>query len=53
MNNHKEKLREMVDNKGVKQTADILGISLNRVIDMLGLNYKTFEDVDFNPPSIG
>lgn len=53
MTNHKEKLQEMVETKGIKQTADILGISLNRVIDMLGLDIKTFDDIEFKPHPMG
>lgn len=53
MNNHKEKLKEMVETKGIKRVADILSLSIKRIVDMLGLNYKTFEDVDFNPHPLG
>ena len=53
MNNHKAKLKEMVENKGLKQTADILRLPIKRLADMLDLEYKTFEDIIFKPHPMG
>ena len=53
MNNHKEKLKEFVRTKGIKQTSVILGMSIKRIIDMLELDFKSFDDIDFKPHPLG
>ena len=45
----KDKLQNIVDKMGLIEASSSLGLSIQKIIEKLGLNYKTFEDIDFQP----
>lgn len=47
MNNSVEKLRKFYDENGIIDTSKMTGLSYQRIIDILNLNYVTFDDLKF------
>lgn len=47
MNNSVEKLRMFYDENGIIDTSKMTGLSYQRIIDILNLNYVTFDDLKF------
>lgn len=43
----KEKLRVIVDKMGLIESSSSLGLSIKKIIDILELKFKTFNDIDF------
>lgn len=42
-----EKIKKLVDTVGVSETSKIMGISCLDLIKLLELDYKTFDDIEF------
>lgn len=53
MNNPKEKLKKFLTENGIIETSKITGLPYSRIIQEFGLEYKTFEDVNFKPHPLG
>ena len=49
MSNPKEKLKTYLDKNGIVETSKVTGLSYMNIIKQLDLNYKTFDDITFNP----
>ena len=45
----KDKLQKIVDRMGLIDASSSLGISIKKIVDMLDLQFKTFEDIEFEP----
>lgn len=47
MNKSKEKLRRFYDENGIVNTSKITGLSIQKIIEKLDLEFKTFDDIEF------
>ena len=53
MSNPKEKLKVYFDKNGIIELKKVTGLPYQKLIEQLGLNYKTFEDINFKPHPMG
>ena len=54
INKMKDKLKSVVDKLGLIDASSTLGLPIQKIIDILDLKFKTFEDIEFRPhPYIG
>ena len=53
MNNPKEKLRKFLNENGIVETSKITSLPYSRIIQDFGLDYKTFDDIEFKPHPLG
>jgi hypothetical protein len=49
MNTHKDKLFKFYQKNGILELSKVTGLAIKELVDLLNLNYKTFEDIDFQP----
>jgi hypothetical protein len=47
MNTHKDKLFKFYQKNGILELSKVTGLAIKELVDLLNLNYKTFEDIDF------
>jgi hypothetical protein len=49
MNTHKDKLFKFYQKNGILELSKVTGLTIKELVDLLNLNYKTFEDINFTP----
>lgn len=49
MSTHKDKLLKFYQENGILELSKVTGLTMKELADLLNLNYKTFEDIDFQP----
>lgn len=45
----KDKLQNIVDKMGLIEASSSLGLPIRKIVDILDLQFKTFEDIEFEP----
>lgn len=53
MSNPKEKLKIYFEKNGIIELKKVTGLPYQKLIKQLGLNYKTFDDIEFKPHPLG
>ena len=53
INKMKDKLKSVVDKLGLIDASSTLGLPIQKIIDILDLNLKTFDDIEFKPHPLG
>ena len=48
----KDKIQSSINKLGIKGTADILGMTIQEIADIMGIEFKKFEDLDFENDDI-
>jgi len=49
MSTHKDKLLKFYQNNGINELSKVTGLTIKELVDLLNLNFKTFEDINFIP----
>ena len=49
MSTHKDKLLKFYQNNGINELSKVTGLTIKELVDLLNLNFKTFEDINFMP----
>lgn len=49
INKMKDKLKSVVDKLGLIEASSTLGLPIQKIIDILDLKFKTFDDIEFIP----
>jgi hypothetical protein len=49
MSTHKDKLLKFYQENGILELSKVTGLTIKELVDLLNLNFKTFEDIDFQP----
>jgi len=42
-------IKSNIETDGLIKTSELFGLSVNKLIELCDLHYKTFEDIDFQP----
>jgi len=49
MNTPKDKLMKFYQKNGILELSKVTGLTIKELVDLLNLNFKTFEDINFMP----
>ena len=49
MSTHKDKLLKFYQENGILELSKVTGLTIKELVDLLNLNFKTFEDINFMP----
>lgn len=53
INKMKDKLQNVVDKMGLIEASSSLGLPIKKIVDILDLQFKTFDDLEFRPHPYG